>query len=686
VIQFEYRSQSDICFTVPDLAFSEMDFLQRSGRHVSVKEDKAISKSREKETRKAARAQDEISMFFKSNKIPLQPTSLNKGSVASSTHAKDRRSAASDQLDPDYLARHHERSQSFDSPQKPSLDFTRTKPTSDILSASVGRNPVINRLEYGPHSPSKISEGASTNISWSETQVSREANPAKLSKIHRIGASSTPESIRRSLEKTGIFRDTGISMSARRTAASPHIYGRPSKRGQTRSTGNPARSTSTPESGGRVASPARLGNHELTSSHGVHRPDPGEGFHTSHAKDDIAQTGGGEMIRERIVIEHFDPKLGWYERQRSGECGQEIATTATKGGVPEQPKSAPIDRLQRAKMARIKRPPTTVPLPRPSLARDGAIFKNPLEGRMQTNTNVDQEPNQRTSPRDTAEVASQEREDRLNLESSNQFNMRTQRNELGQSAFLLSDNYKVIDQAVYGGAGTGIQNAPLFLPTKHAGPDNEVSSARHEAIYALHSNGSSYLGLPARAFSAGQAPLQNDYDNHGGRPSLQAESEPYYIHQLQRHFTSYEPSHYEDHLRRIEYEQLDILTREETTAELKDFPHSNIPEREGYFYTPADDYIGNVFQHAYEGFEDHGGHLESEPWNLRSPHVDMALEHSEIEELGDSYEEGRLMEIDQRQQLIMRNYTPVEQESGYEQYDPARDGQSQAFWQSYPQY
>jgi len=120
-----------------------------------VKEDKVISKSREKEKRKAARAQDEISMFLKPNKMPLQPTSLNKGSVSSSTHAKDRRSVASDQLDSNYLGRHHERSQSFDFPQKPSLDFRRTKPTSDILSASVGRNPVINRLEYGPHSTSQ---------------------------------------------------------------------------------------------------------------------------------------------------------------------------------------------------------------------------------------------------------------------------------------------------------------------------------------------------------------------------------------------------------------------------------------------------------------------------------------------------------------------------------------------------
>jgi hypothetical protein len=676
-----------MCFTVPDLAFSEMDFLQRSGRHVSVKEDKAISKSREKEKRKAARAQDEISMFLKPNKMPLQPTSLNKRSVASSTHAKDRRSAASDQLDSDYLGRHHERSQSFDFPQKPSLDFKRTKPTSDILSASVGRNPVINRLEDGPHSTSKISERASTYISWSETQVSREAKSPKLSKVNGIGASSTPESIRRSLEKTGVFRDTGISISARRAAASPHIYSRSSQRGQARSTGNPARSTSTPESGGRVASPARLGTHELTSSHAVHRPDLQEGFHASHAKDEIAQTGEGEMKRERIVIEHFDPNLGWYERQRSGERGQGIATvTTTKREVPEQPKSASIDRLQRAQMARIKPPPTTIPLPRPSLARDGAIFSNPLNGRMQKNTNVEQEPNQRTSPRDMAEVASQERDDRLNLKSGNQSNVQTQSNEHGQSALLRSDNYKVIGKAVYGGAGTEIQNATLFLPTKHAEADNEVSSARHEAIYALHSNSSSYLGLPARVFSAGQGPLQNDYDNHGGRPPLQAESEPYYIHQLQRHSTSYGPSHYEDHLRTTEYEQLDILTRAETTVELEDFPHSNIPEREGYFYTPADDYIDNVFQHAYEGFEDHGDHHETEPWNLRSPHVDMALEHFEIEELGDNYEEGRLMEIDQQQQLTVGNYTPVEQESGYEQYDPARDGESQAFWRPYPQY
>jgi hypothetical protein len=230
VVQLESRLNSDISIIVPDLAFSEMDFLQRSSKHVSsMKEDKISTKSREKEKRKAARAQDEISAFFKPNKTPLQPISLNKGSIASSNHAKDRRSGTIYRLG-------RERSRSFDFLEKPNVDFGRTKPSSDIFSASVGRSPAVNRPENVPASTSKLSGRASTYISWSETQLSREAKSRDLNKIDRTRSSSTPESIRRSLENTGIFRDTGISMARRRVAIPSQAYERPSKRDQARAT------------------------------------------------------------------------------------------------------------------------------------------------------------------------------------------------------------------------------------------------------------------------------------------------------------------------------------------------------------------------------------------------------------------------------------------------------------------
>jgi hypothetical protein len=681
VIHFEPSLHSNFWFTVPDLAFSEMDFLQRSGRYVSVKEDKVSSKLRAKEKRKAVIAQDEISMFFKPNKTPFQPMLFNEGSVASSTHAEDRRSASSDRLGLDHLRRHRQGSPSFNFPQKLSRDFGRTKPTSNILSTFIGRNPILSRSEYGPQSTCKISEKASTYISWSETEISRERI-----KINRTRASSTPESIRRSLEKTGIFRDTGINRAARRARVSPQAYEKPSRRDRTRITRSFATRTNYPEIIGRVVSAPRSGSDELTSSHGDHRQDTTEEAAKSKAKNDITQVRDREAKREMFIIEHFDPHLGWHERPRSSEHGQTVATTAKKGEFPDQPKSAPIDRLERAEMARIKRLSTAVPLTRPSLARDRVIIENPHDSSEQSNINLDQGSNQRTAPGDMVGAASQEKEEGLNFESSNQADVRTQGNDSGQSASLPSHNYKVIDQTVYHGAETGIWNAPFFLQTRHAQLDSEVGSALHEATDLLHGNRPSYMGCPTPRFSVGQGPLQNDYHNHGGRRSPQVAIEPYSIHQLQRHSTPFEPAHYEDHLRRIEFEQLGMVTGTETIAGLEDFQHSNIPEREGYFDPHADDCINSAFQHACEEMEDHGGYLETDSWNLRSPHVEMALEHYEVEELGDTYEEDPMMEVDQRQQLTMRECIPMGQGSSHEQYGLVRDSQKQAFWQPFLQY
>jgi hypothetical protein len=63
---------------VPDLVFSEMEFLQHPSRHPVAKGvSRVTSKSREKDKRRASREHDEISMFFKPTKPPLSETSSN---------------------------------------------------------------------------------------------------------------------------------------------------------------------------------------------------------------------------------------------------------------------------------------------------------------------------------------------------------------------------------------------------------------------------------------------------------------------------------------------------------------------------------------------------------------------------------------------------------------------------------
>ncbi|KAH8648968.1 hypothetical protein BGZ60DRAFT_341503, partial [Tricladium varicosporioides] len=65
---------------LPDLAFSEMEFLQHSNYTLQAARDgKVTSKSREKDLRKISRVEEEISTFFQSKKMPLTEINSNRG-------------------------------------------------------------------------------------------------------------------------------------------------------------------------------------------------------------------------------------------------------------------------------------------------------------------------------------------------------------------------------------------------------------------------------------------------------------------------------------------------------------------------------------------------------------------------------------------------------------------------------
>ncbi len=567
-------SNIDLCltsFTVPDLAFSEMDFLQRSSRHMALMgEDKASSKSREKEKMKAARSQVEISTFFKPSQMPLQPISLNQGSRAPSAYTRDRLSGSEnrDLMDHNYLDRHKEPSHSFHNPEKPTLDFQKSGPTSDILSASVRRSQIA-----GPQSvASKLSGKATSYISWSETQISQDTKSQDLHKLDRTQASPSSESVLRSLENTGIFRDTGISMAARRAAVSSHALEQPFKYDQMRTTGTSLRTTSTLQSPERVVSTDRLRSDRLTSPHSEHRLDLRERMVASNPKEGNPQVRDCEMKRERVIIEHFDPSLGWHERQASNGHGRETTTTAKKTDVPEQSKSAPLDRYERAQRARIDRPATTVPLPRSSLARDEASTKGGHGSHPQANALVEPEPEQRTSTSGIFEATSPS--NWMKLEAGRQDLSQTRVNE-PRPLKMLSGHDDKNDQYVSGLASTRSElHAPSCPQILDAETNGERSIALSKTMETIQSN-SSYLGLPARGFAPGQGPSNSTHQNH--HSSLYPLGrEPRFIHELQRQPTPYEPSHHEDHSRQIEFEEFDILQWTEAD-EAEDFPYSNMP-------------------------------------------------------------------------------------------------------------
>jgi hypothetical protein len=681
VILFKLRADTDLYITVPDLAFSEMDFLQLSNRQASVlKEDKISSMSREKEKRKAARAQDEISTFFKPSKMPLQPNKLNKRSFAS-TDAKDRRSGHTG-VEPDFLRPHYERSQSFDVPKKPNLGLGRAKPTSDILSESLRCSPTTSRPQNVVDSASKLSGRAMSYVSWSETQLSQGTTSRDLSKIGRTRESPTPESIRRALEKTGIFRNTGISMAAQRAALSHDTYQRPSKRGQRRINAiiSVSASADSPASTRRIIPCARAGSRELNSPPSGYQPDVLEEAEAANTKDGMIQPDAGieegrAMKRKRVVVEYFDLVSGWHERPMLSGNIKAISALATKGDVPHQSESTPMSREELAKIARIKRPSTTRPLEQMSLIREGPMVRSSSDHR------VGQEPNQQTLASDMVDVILAPRPDGFKEELENNAAVTVLPSDPSQPGALLSHHHRVDDQPASDLARTGKELLAAPHLSRMINPElgHEELFELQNGIVTLHRNNSSYIGLPVRGFSTGQGPLQTAYH---GSPSPVADPKPNFIHQLQRQSAPYQISNYEDHLRNAELDEFEILVRARDTKG-KGFGDSKIPEENlSNFHAPADDYLDIALQQTYEEFEGPSeGPDGTDLWHLTSPHVEMGLEHYELEELGqENYEENQLMENGQTQHALEHDYTRVMQEDDYERYSFERDNYVQGFW------
>ena len=674
--QLRSGSYSDVC-AVPDLAFSEMDFLQRSNKYITdIEEDKISSKSKDKERRKAAREQDEISTFFKSSKMPMQQTPLNRRGASSSNQATDLRSRSHAQLDSVCSGQQDETSNSFEITVKSSLGFGRNRRPADIPSAFIGRYPIAKDLEHVRNPASKQSGRASTYISWSETPFSQEGKPRELSKVDRTRASSTPESIRRSLEETGIFRGTGIDVAARRAGRPPHFYERPSEHEETRRTDTPGNTE-------KVISLAQPGSHAVPSSHADHQPFLEEGTNASNAKG--GEVGEGAMKRERLVIERFDAKLGWHEISESGRHNQVITTAAQKGEIPQQSRSAPIDRLERAQFARMKRPSTTVPIPQPLVSTDGATAESQLRGHAQTRAEQEH-----TSPKETAKMNSPARDHNLTLELENQPSVRTQQKDPDRSTFLPHSRSRPNEQEIHGDIGFAkeAQDAPLVPQVRLAETGHDRSAALHSAMDGYYENSSSYQGLPTRGFSAGRGISETRTTHHNARFSLEPDTEPYFIHQLPRHLMPYQPSVHRDRLREIEYEELDIITDTNAIIKQADFQDRNQFGGEGYILTPGDDYIENALQHPYEEFDYRdGSHLDSELWNFGSGDVDFADEHYYVEAPGqETYAEGHMMDGHAQQHLPMNHFSPAEQGEGYERYFLATDDQEQVFWRPHQQY
>lgn len=319
--------------TVPDLAFSEMEFLRRSKqRPAKMEEKKSLSKSQEKEKRRSERAQNEISEYFKPStnvRVEVEKADRQQASYTSNV---------------DYNLRQGEigkdRYQSSDLSKERFLGLDRRHAFEQLAAMPHLRGQMV-QLGVAPDMTRKLSDRDTTYYTWSDSARSPVVSQNK--KMTGSVVSTTPESVRQMLNDTGIFRNTGVDRTtggmherARNKPVRPEVQmktPRFSKIPNCVSPATPARKSSHTNIQSRrppeAAEPAlRIdpSSHEVQERHLYESG--------SRARD------GGEVHRPaKPTIQHYSAESGWQEHSTFREdmmCSHLSKVEASQQGISRQ--------------------------------------------------------------------------------------------------------------------------------------------------------------------------------------------------------------------------------------------------------------------------------------------------------------------------------------------------------------
>lgn len=343
-----------------------MDFLQHANRYqAGSAEVGGISRSRENERRRALKIQNNFTTFFQANRVPLKETERNR-LHSSSTHAIEPDSYQKKiRQEGDENAHRMSRyqSQPLDYPKHSYLGFGQPGPSSEKAASRVPAN--IGNYQSWKSLPS---ERATSYVSWSETQDSpyvtamknRVANVEEARETH----SPTPESIRRIIEETGIFRNTGIKTSSHHENIERDLSCRENLREQKRTSTPGGRSeahTSSTKSNAGFGQHARITDQQRRPDASESIPKEARAIHRPHhtREHPQAREPSGERDPKGIIAEHFDRKQGWHQQLSPAKRVSQTPVSATRS-EPQRNTSTPLSREQIAKQARIKRSLTSM--------------------------------------------------------------------------------------------------------------------------------------------------------------------------------------------------------------------------------------------------------------------------------------------------------------------------------------
>ncbi|KAG9242400.1 hypothetical protein BJ878DRAFT_544292 [Calycina marina] len=358
---------------LPDLAFSEMEFLHHSNHQQPAHAEKNKSKSQEKSARRSNLAYDEMSTFFKPDTKPLEGIGENARARRSSSYITEGRPRDN------YLT---EFGGMGNTPMVEDISYPTArqylgfgKSLRDAQRSSSHEQEQRQQQMSDDHDidiRSLWSGKETTCITWSETQLSptakldsRQDSPCQLS--------PAPELVRKSIEMSGVLEGTGITLTPELRGR--RISGLSLARQTCLDSGSPASGAAVRRhSDGAGSNTISKSRSWLSSScrdvHPISRSDEQRQTERKNTLNDqteasripetsLAITSEVPMrITKHIIVEHYDPVIGWHQRQTPG----------IKSPLPcessAQARSMQASRQELAARARIKRPSTTLPVTR----------------------------------------------------------------------------------------------------------------------------------------------------------------------------------------------------------------------------------------------------------------------------------------------------------------------------------
>ncbi|TGO34824.1 hypothetical protein BHYA_0181g00160 [Botrytis hyacinthi] len=347
---------------------------ETTGTRSQVNDSIGVPKSRAKENKKVARAQDEIAEFFKPSKTPVRDNSPTVNHPTSPTSIFEvslyERQLRKDREDDRYQYYTENSAARVDEKRSHLMDSGNQQVHSNELQFPEKLTPKLHSEDISNHKGH--SKTTDTIVTWSESQYS----PGATTVLRRAREqccqrqmSATPDSIRNSIERTGIFKDTGIESSSRwkpniQEPMNEELHG-PGGKDITHTMDSLVETSREFSS---LDKDSATNYNETGRPPTFQQPDclPQLPSHMQKKFEEPFLKGSNSVAVEardkrlrRTVIEYYDPNRGWYRGKESGPPSKSPEHHAKPTTALA---TTTLTRQQMARNAKIKRPSTTLPV------------------------------------------------------------------------------------------------------------------------------------------------------------------------------------------------------------------------------------------------------------------------------------------------------------------------------------